>query len=370
MIDVCYIYVTISNNNNVYKLFSYQLIQEIILRNFYNPISWNIDAILVLFCLLRECVIEISGGFLYLVLQLGEKSCNNPSPRGNVGHESTESDFSDPDAPRGTESIAREVRKHHRQVVLCKNGRRRSTEEEKGEGDGVERTVSEKERGSMELGMQFSLVHREGYLTIPRLPKQETGSLGSVGGVNFQCPLSLAIEKSSGQVSTPTRGCTFSLSFFPLTFLCCSDAATTYRRHGKNTWYGILPARSGRDNIFVLRERRATSCLLFRPRSVLSVYSETSASHETVCLPLSLRSLFSVQMRRIFSSCAFRTCLYLSIRLYVSLFPSTYLSFTAIVSLFFPLFLRRPRPHACLRFSFIKLIASTKPKKHVVWGVT
>jgi len=43
-------------------------------------------------------------------------------------------------------------------------------------------------------------------------------------------------------------------------------------------------SRRGWGNIFVLRERRAMSCLLFRPRSVLSVYSETSASHETVCL--------------------------------------------------------------------------------------
>jgi len=73
-------------------------------------------------------------------------------------------------------------------------------------------------------------------------------------------------------------------------------------------------ARNGcRDNTFVLGERRATSCLLFRPRSVLSVYSETSASHETVCLcPFP----FPVPMRRIAIlpplrfSCA---CLYLSI---------------------------------------------------------
>lgn len=67
------------------------------------------------------------------------------------------------------------------------------------------------------------------------------------------------------------------------------------------------------------------------------------------------------------SSCAFRTCLYLSIRLYVSLFPPTYLFRGHRIS-FFPATSRTP--HACLRFSFIKLIASTKPKKHVVWGVT
>jgi len=152
--------------------------------------------------------------------------------------------------------------------------------------------------------------------------------------------------------------------FLPLSLLCCSDAATTYRRHGKNTWYGILPTRSGRDNIFVLRERRATSCLLFRPRSALSVYSETSASHETVCLPFPY-SFFSVPMRHISSPRVLFVPVFIYLFASMSLYFRLPISFAAIVPLFFPRV-----SHACLRFSFIKLIASTKPKKHVVWGVT
>jgi len=118
-------------------------------------------------------------------------------------------------------------------------------------------------------------------------------------------------------------------------------------------------------NIFVLREKRATSCLLFRPRSVLSVYSETSASHETVCFLFPYARSFPIRSRRILPIPLFRTCLYLSIRLYVFLFPSTCLTLlVAAISL------PATPSHACLRFSFIKLIAPTKPKKHVVWGVT
>jgi len=127
----------------------------------------------------------------------------------------------------------------------------------------------------------------------------------------------------------------------------------------------------------VLGERRATSCLLFRPRSVLSVYSETSASHETVCLcPFP----FPVPMRRIAIhpplrfSCA---CLYLSIcpppraspfssiRLTLSP-PFRYLASPRHL----PRGPRLRRARAPLYFSFIKLIAPAKPKKHVVWGVT
>lgn len=85
-------------------------------------------------------------------------------------------------------------------------------------------------------------------------------------------------------------------------------------------------ARDGRDNIFVLRERRATSCLLFRPRSVLSVYSETSASHETVCLPFPYARSFP-------SRCGTSTPVrfpYLSLSIYLSasvcLFISVHLS--------------------------------------------
>lgn len=138
------------------------------------------------------------------------------------------------------------------------------------------------------------------------------------------------------------------------------------------------PPRRGRDNIFVLRERRATSCLLFRPRSVLSVYSETSASHETVCLspfPSPTHSLFPAPERGAFSSFRlFRTCLYLSIYLSasMSLYFQLLVSLSAAVVPYRPLSADVPRALArlSLRFSFIKLIAPTKPKKHVVWGVT
>lgn len=91
-----------------------------------------------------------------------------------------------------------------------------------------------------------------------------------------------------------------------------------------------------RSNIFVLREKRATSCLLFKPRSVLSVYSETSASHETVYLsPFPMLAL-SRSDTAYPPPCRFFVpiFIYLSIRLYVSLFPSTCLTPLAAVSLF------------------------------------
>lgn len=62
---------------------------------------------------------------------------------------------------------------------------------------------------------------------------------------------------------------------------------------------------------------------------------------------------------------------YLSLSIYLSASMSLY--FRLPVSLSWPPYLssrNAPRLHACLRFSFIKLIAPTKPKKHVVWGVT
>lgn len=62
---------------------------------------------------------------------------------------------------------------------------------------------------------------------------------------------------------------------------------------------------------------------------------------------------------------------YLSLSIYLSTSMSLY--FRLPVSLWWPPYLssrNAPRSHACLRFSFIKLIAPTKPKKHVVWGVT
>jgi len=112
-------------------------------------------------------------------------------------------------------------------------------------------------------------------------------------------------------------------------FGCCDE----YRHYYRNTWCGILSARR-RGNIFVLREKRATSCLLFRPRSVLSVYSETSASHETVCLPFLYARSFPI---RCGVSSPYRffvpVFIYLSVRLYVSLFPSTCLTSVAAVSL-------------------------------------
>jgi len=55
--------------------------------------------------------------------------------------------------------------------------------EEKGEGDGVEQFP---DRDSEELGMQFSLVHRAGYLTIPRLPKQVASA--RLAGLTFSAP--------------------------------------------------------------------------------------------------------------------------------------------------------------------------------------
>lgn len=62
---------------------------------------------------------------------------------------------------------------------------------------------------------------------------------------------------------------------------------------------------------------------------------------------------------------------YLSLSIYLSASMSLY--FRLPVSLWWSPYLssrNTSRSHACLRFSFIKLIAPTKPKKHVVWGVT
>jgi len=161
---------------------------------------------------------------------------------------------------------------------------------------------------------------------LPRgLPVERTASY-PLGGVNFYCPLSLAIEKSSGWISIPRREppvLPFSYRFHcpPLSL---SIARMPRQRIGARVAIrggaASSPARNGcRDNTFVLGERRATSCLLFRPRSVLSVYSETSASHETVCLcPLSLHPS---PMRRIaippLAPCAFRApvFIYPSVRL-------------------------------------------------------
>jgi len=60
------------------------------------------------------------------------------------------------------------------------SGRRRSMEQEKGEGNGEEEQFPD--RCSEELGMQFSLVHRAGYLS---RKVTGAGSLGSVDEVNF-----------------------------------------------------------------------------------------------------------------------------------------------------------------------------------------
>lgn len=89
---------------------------------------------------------------------------------------------------RDTESIAREV-----QEQLGGVGQKRT--EEKEQGDGEEQFP---DRDSEELGMQFSFVlgARRGGGRKGILPQvAEAGSLGSVGGVNFYCPLSRAIEK-------------------------------------------------------------------------------------------------------------------------------------------------------------------------------
>jgi len=59
------------------------------------------------------------------------------------------------------------------------------------------RTVSAAGAGAGNLECSFRLYTVRGIL--PRgLPVERTASPGSVGGVNFYCPLSLAIEKSSG----------------------------------------------------------------------------------------------------------------------------------------------------------------------------
>lgn len=123
---------------------------------------------------------------------------------------------------------------------------------------------------------------------------------------------------------------------------------------------GTVSVCNGRDNIFVLRERKESHELF-----------AIQAAIGAICLfrnkRISRNSLASLFPTLALSRCARFS--YLSLSIYLSACASLY--FRLLVSLSRrPYFFAGDSPLARLRFSFIKLIAPTKPKKHVVWGVT
>lgn len=116
---------------------------------------------MILFCLLRERVIEVSGGFLYFVRSRARKVVTTLALEGAQDTSPQKVTSWSRCPPRYGKYSARGTKAGR----WCrKNGRRRSTEEEKGEGDGEEEQFPD--RGSEKLGMQFSLVLRAwGHLT-------------------------------------------------------------------------------------------------------------------------------------------------------------------------------------------------------------
>lgn len=103
-------------------------------------------------------------------------------------------------------------------------------------------------------------------------------------------------------------------------------------RQSIGTTVGI---RGRRGNIFVLSRKASHEpvCYSGRDRCYLFIPKQAHLTKQSAS-PFPTLALFDPMWRILPVPALFRTCLYLSIRLYVSLFPSTCLTLVAAVSLF------------------------------------